>query len=201
MTSSSGCAARAFHGSATSALRSARTGRTPSISRSRTISARLRGRRTRCACRSATSCSRSASLDSSASLAYDPSSPSNSWYSRAQSPVRQLRIDTDSGHAPQICDPPAHHQQQMIGLSQQAIPQETRHLNRARRFRNARRDRPGAGCQPADIARCNGVSQVNPSNADPRRAPSATRMGVRVLSVPAIALVTIQVFKNMSTPT
>ena len=42
MTSSSGCAARAFHGSATSALSSARTGRTPSISRSRTISARLR---------------------------------------------------------------------------------------------------------------------------------------------------------------
>jgi hypothetical protein len=33
----------------------------------------------------------------------------------------------------------------MIGLGQQAIPQETRYLNRAPWFRNARRDRPGAG--------------------------------------------------------
>jgi hypothetical protein len=62
-----------------------------------------------------------------------------------------------SGYAPQIGDPPAHHQQQMIGLGQQAIPQETRYLNRACRFRNARRDRWGAGCQPAGIATYNGI--------------------------------------------
>jgi hypothetical protein len=38
-------------------------------------------------------------------------------------------------------DPSAHHQQQMIGLGQQAIPQKTRYFNRSCRFRNARRDR------------------------------------------------------------
>ena len=39
----------ACQGNLANAFRSARTGRTPSINRSRTISARLRGRRARCA--------------------------------------------------------------------------------------------------------------------------------------------------------
>ena len=46
-----------------------------------------------------------------------------------------------AGYAPQMGDPSAHHQQQMIGLGQQAIPQKTRYFNRSCRFRNARRDR------------------------------------------------------------
>jgi hypothetical protein len=46
----------------------------------------------------------------------------------------------------QIGDPTAHHQQQMIGLAQQANTARNRYLNRACRFLNARRDRWGAGC-------------------------------------------------------
>src|SRR5882757_1133770 len=78
-----------------------------------------------------------------------------------------------AGYAPQMGDPSAHHQQQMIGLGQQAIPQK--HVTSIVRAGSAMRAATAGRVLPAGGHSDVQLNRVNPSDADPRPARSATR--------------------------